>query len=116
MAHWALFVPSADDPNFGKVIHVKRDRNPDKVFTHDFKRNHNTNKPRSPHQLIELGQITSNIIVDVPGNGREKSWVDKTPVDILEQIALTIPGPRPSLNSALAPVCIDLHPFTYYAY
>jgi len=110
-AHWVLFVPSADNPSVGKIIHVVRVYI-DGPFDHEFRRNYDKYVTRRPHNFIPIGQVGGDIIVDVPRG----STRDKTPVDLLEQIALTVPAPGPRLNSALAPVCLNFHPFAYSAH
>ncbi|KAL3425123.1 hypothetical protein PVAG01_04404 [Phlyctema vagabunda] len=98
-AHWSLWIPFFDDNtpgDYGKVIHVEGDaRN---GFTHRFKRNYNVKLTGRPHSLHLIDWTDVANIVDGAHSGR--TFEDVTATDIIEQWALHVAAPGPSLRSA----------------
>lgn len=95
LAHWGLFVPSAENSQLGKMIHVTGDVV--NGFEHEFKRNYSLAKTTRRYNQILLATVDDKYVVDVPGDGSQSS--DQAPADDIERKALTIPAPAKSLNS-----------------
>jgi hypothetical protein len=96
-AHWALYVPSVNNPKVGKKIHVFGDVA--KGFEHEFLRNYNPTGTQRRHSLVLLAEVEDQHVVDVPGDGSQSA--DKTATDGIEQMALSIPAPTKSLTSSI---------------
>ncbi|CAA9966148.1 hypothetical protein PTNB73_08930 [Pyrenophora teres f. teres] len=63
-----------------------------------FERNYNLAADSRQYQLVELGQILEDHVVDSdPSNGPS---TDQKPLDYLEQLISSVPAPGPSLVSA----------------
>jgi hypothetical protein len=95
-AHWAVWIPSLAGPDIGKRIHVSGDVH--KGFEHGFERNYNLAGTGRAHTLIPIGEVGEDYVTDTPLDGQLS--VDRIPRDQLERVALTIPAPGPSMNSA----------------
>ncbi|KAF2013355.1 hypothetical protein BU24DRAFT_442470 [Aaosphaeria arxii CBS 175.79] len=95
-AHWSLWLPSAADPNIGKRIHVTGDS----AFGFEtvFERNYNLAATRRRYQIVPLAQVLEHHVANDEGDSGPSS--DNTARDYVEQVALSVPAPGPSLVSA----------------
>ncbi|PGH13164.1 hypothetical protein AJ80_06410 [Polytolypa hystricis UAMH7299] len=85
-AHWALWIPSADDKNVGKVIEV--DGSVHTGFEHSIDPVFDLSKTTRTFVVIKLGEISDDTVVD------SESRI----IDPIEQVALSVPAPGPTLN------------------
>ncbi|KAL3473550.1 hypothetical protein BJX99DRAFT_233375 [Aspergillus californicus] len=92
-AHFAIFVPSATDPQTGSVINVVGA--PMTGFMHEFKRVFNPTLSNEPYEIYPIGQVDSSHIVDWPG---VICRTDTTPAGDIEVVACQVPAPRISRN------------------
>lgn len=100
-AHWSLWIPSLADPNIGKRIHVTGDVY--SGFEHEFVRNYNLENDTRTQVSIMLGEVDDKHVVDdedSPDLKNDDEERDQTPRDRIEEIALEVPAPGPSMNSA----------------
>lgn len=97
-AHFAIFVPSASDPDVGTLIHVVGA--PMAGYQLEFKRNYSVALTQQPHTKYPIGQIDSQHIVDNANNTRSS---DSTPKGAIELTASQVPAPGISQNF-MAPV------------
>jgi hypothetical protein len=100
LAHWALWIPSHDTGadkagNVGKIIHVQGDAR--SGFNHEFKRNYDMSVTTRTKEILLLGSTNSKNVVD--GTYTGPVVLDNTATDVIEQWALYIPAPGPSLRS-----------------
>lgn len=97
-AHWALWIPCADDSSTGKLINAVGD--PATGFSHEFQRNFCPASTAGAILTVLLSDcVGARHIVDGPPALALESTIDADAVDDLERVALTIPPPRKSLNS-----------------
>ncbi|EFQ99622.1 hypothetical protein MGYG_02635 [Nannizzia gypsea CBS 118893] len=96
-AHWAIYVPSLAEPGVGKKIHVYGDVL--NGFTLQFLRNYALKSETLAHQEVLIQQVKDEFVLDGPG-GEECS--DILASDRIEEVALSVAAPWPSLNSASA--------------
>ena len=68
-AHWAIFIPTGDVGQKGKIIHVTG--NPATCFFLEFKRNYDYRSELRTYQIIPLGQVSDQSVRDTVGNGQE---------------------------------------------
>ncbi|KAN0116709.1 hypothetical protein V8E51_002686 [Hyaloscypha variabilis] len=100
-AHWTMWIPDYDantqaTANMGKYINVRGD--PRNGFVHEFVRNHNMDQCTSPKEIIFLGWTdAANVAVRSSGTN---CYADTEATDRLEEGALYVPAPGPSLRSA----------------
>ncbi|KAF3483798.1 uncharacterized protein GIQ15_03122 [Arthroderma uncinatum] len=94
-AHWAIYIPSLADPGIGKKIHVQGDVL--NGFTLQFMRNYCLNSEPLTHQEVPIGRVADEFVVDGPGGDEVP---DVTPTDRIEEVALSVAAPGPSMNSA----------------
>ncbi|PVI04890.1 hypothetical protein DM02DRAFT_725567 [Periconia macrospinosa] len=94
-AHWALWIPSTAKPDVGKIINAEGDAA--NGFEIAFERNFDLAASGRRHQVILLGQVLDEHVVDVEGDGSQST--DTTARDYMEQVALSVPAPGPSLIS-----------------
>ncbi|KAG8728374.1 hypothetical protein FRC12_021795 [Ceratobasidium sp. 428] len=94
-AHWALWVPRADNPHVGKIISAVGD--PSTNFAHEFQRNFSPSAPSSMLPILLSDTVDPKHIVD--GDLDSESTIDAYATDDLENVALTVPPPGKSLNS-----------------
>ncbi|TQS31687.1 hypothetical protein Golomagni_08025, partial [Golovinomyces magnicellulatus] len=87
-AHFAIFVPSAADPESGTKIHVVGA--PMVGYRLEFKRHYFPTRTNQHHEMISIGQIDSSNIVD---DTTYISRTDETPTDKLEEAAAQIKPP-----------------------
>ena len=97
-AHFAIFIPSAADPQIGTVINVVGA--PMIGYLLEFKRNYVPASDQQHHTATPIGQINSENLVD-SSNGQES--VDSTPIGNVEIVAARVTPPRVSQNF-MAPV------------
>ncbi|KAJ5894941.1 hypothetical protein N7495_006632 [Penicillium taxi] len=104
-AHQAIFVPTGDTGEVGKVIHVTG--NPTTGFCLQFKRNYNFLTDNRKYVTLPLGEVEDQCIKDTVGNGNE--GMDTTARDQLESIALVVEPPKSNLDLSdpLALTCHD---------
>ncbi|KAF8606902.1 hypothetical protein BDV93DRAFT_520521 [Ceratobasidium sp. AG-I] len=96
-AHWAIWIPRANDPQTGKLLNAVGD--PATGFVHEFQRNFCPERVSSGNISIILlsSRVEASHIVD--GDEAEDSTIDAVALDDIERVALTIPPPVKSLNS-----------------
>jgi hypothetical protein len=101
-AHWSLWIPyDSRESTIGTRIHVTGDAL--NGFKHEFDRRHDPATDDRRPRLIELGLIDSSHISPVgPVSNSEESHDHVIPraYNELEQLALKIPAPGPSLRSS----------------
>jgi hypothetical protein len=99
-AHWALWVPSynaeaEEARSVGKLIHVVGDtRN---GFSHQFRRNYDMSKTSRTHLVHFIGWTEVANITDGINSGDIVE--DTTATDVIEEWALRVATPSPSLKS-----------------
>lgn len=71
-------------------------------FTYMFVRNYDIIVSRRRRLVIALGDITNNIVVDVLRTSA--CYQDQTAIDRLEEIALIVPAPGPTLTPSSSEV------------
>ena len=97
-AHWAIFIPDADDKTvkIGRYIHATGSL--DKGFQIEFVRGYDISKTRNrPQSPIEIGWVQADLLQDTPTNGqlvKESQYRDR-----FEQHVAAVPTPPPSLRS-----------------
>ncbi|KAF3391177.1 hypothetical protein DPV78_010916 [Talaromyces pinophilus] len=100
-AHWSLWIPSVANPNIGKRIHVTGDVK--SGFEHEFVRNYDLRSETRTHVVILMGEVEDKYVADDDEDLRREEWVeerDKSPRDQMEEVAIKIPAPGPSMNPA----------------
>lgn len=97
-AHFAIFVPSAADPNRGTLIHAVGA--PMAGYILEFKRNYSPAMTQQRHETFPIGQVYSSNIVDSVDTAMTK---DSTPRGNIEIAASQVPTPGISQNF-MAPV------------
>ncbi|TDL30184.1 hypothetical protein BD410DRAFT_893314 [Rickenella mellea] len=99
-AHWALWIPSVDNTNVGKIINVIGDAS--SGFEHEFVRNHDLEEEsHRRNDLVLLAKVNEEHIVDSLEDGSNVN--DATAVDDIERKALEIPAPVKSLRLSTDP-------------
>ena len=99
--HWVIFIPSKARDGCGTAIHVEGTVK--EGFQHGFKRLScppwlSDQKPVRLH----LGNIKDAWIIPEAEYPADETTVDIIPTNRLEKLALSVPAPGPSLNSANA--------------
>jgi len=97
-AHWGFWIPdpSSSDPQIGTYLNATGDAA--SGFSIEFERNHEHGVDGRRHQLISLGEVADEHVVDVMGDGK---WsVDQVARDRLEEVVLGVKPPGPSLIAA----------------
>lgn len=97
-AHFAIWVPSAADPEKGTLINVVGA--PMAGYELQFERNHRPAVTRQNYEVFPIGQVHPDHIIDSPNTSQ---GIDYNPKDNLEKTAAEIPPPRISQNF-MAPV------------
>ncbi|KAM5361433.1 hypothetical protein ACJZ2D_013123 [Fusarium nematophilum] len=99
-AHWALWVPSREIPDVGKRIHAEGDVATG--FTVTFERNYDIGSTGRQHQILPLAEVDESHLADVPGarSTESKLMGNIKAHDTVEEVALRVPAPGPSLRSA----------------
>ena len=92
-AHFAIFIPSAVDPQKGTLINVVGA--PMIGFSLEFKRNYAPATAQEPRTITPIGQINSDDLVD---SKNEQESVDSSPRGNVEIVAARVPPPRISQN------------------
>lgn len=97
-AHYAIFVPTTDNPNYGRLIHIMGST--EEGFYRQFRHNYNFDRDRGYSRKILLGQVDEMYVHSERSRPQEQPFVDSTniPCDELEEIALTVPVPGPNPN------------------
>ncbi|KAH6645233.1 hypothetical protein BKA67DRAFT_665069 [Truncatella angustata] len=105
-AHFALFIPNATDDRSnisqdfrsisckGIIIHVVGEPVMN-GYTHEFKRNYETNTSRDLQELVLLGQVDSVNLYDPPNN----VFVKGVRISELQSTVLTLSGVKSGLWS-----------------
>ena len=101
-AHWALYVPSEEDKDIGKLIQVDGDAL--KGFEIEFERNHDLCESNRSRKVIALPIVSGRFVTDVKKDGSFSR--DQIPYDKIEEIAWSIPAPGPSLVKPTPEVCL----------
>jgi len=94
-AHWSLWVPSKDDPTIGKRIHATGDARAG--FEVGMERNYDIEKTGRSHQVLYLSKVDESFIDDGVCVKNGESSTDGQPIDMMEEIAMGVPPPGPSL-------------------
>ena len=97
-AHFAIFIPSAADPQKGTLIHVVGA--PMVGYSLEFKRNYAPATTQQPHTMTPIGHVSAQHVID-SSNAQES--VDSTPRCNVETVAARVAPPRISQNF-MAPV------------
>lgn len=87
-AHFAIFAPSASNPDVGTLIYDVGA--PMAGYQLEFKRNHSVALAQQPHTKYSIGQIDSQHVVDSTNNTRSS---DPTPKGSIERTASQVPEP-----------------------
>jgi hypothetical protein len=98
-SHWAIFVPEIDDKSVkrGKLIHVTGSVR--EGFEVEIKRNFDLKKTKTiPYPPIELGIVSTTYLADTILDGKYST--DSQPLDRFEEVMLSVPAPKASLNKA----------------
>jgi len=100
-AYWALWVPSYDvqtkvTANVGRQIQVEGDAL--KGFYHEFRRNHDMSLTTRPNSIHLVSWTDAANIADADNSGA--MFKDATATDVIEECALNVAAPGPSLRSA----------------
>jgi hypothetical protein len=97
-AHWSLYFPNPFDPTRGKRIHVTGDVL--HGFEHDIDRVYNLAVESRSFSVEPIADVAEDVLdhstTTTPGEGGDGSPI--APRDRVEEIALRIPAPGPSLN------------------
>jgi hypothetical protein len=99
-AHWSLWIPSKERPEIGTLIQVKGDSMTG--FRHEIERGYNLSACDRRPWYAPLAQIEERHVTDRPTGGS-----DTTAYNYLEQVALSIPAPGPSLRNESSSVSIS---------
>lgn len=94
-AHWALWIPDFEKEtagNTGKIINVQG--NPGDGFVHEFERNVDLTEETRSYSLKLLCRIPLDMVVKADGGHA----IDNAPIDKIEEAALAIEAPGPSLR------------------
>ncbi len=94
-AHWSLWIPSENDSDLGKIIHVHG--SVAEGFEHEFKRNYRLSEDSRTNSIRLLGTVSGSSIVDPED---ETYYTDVIPLDIMEETALRVEAPGPSLRQS----------------
>jgi hypothetical protein len=97
-AHFAIFVPSAANPQQGTLIHAVGA--PMAGYILEYKRNYSPGLTQQRHETFAIGQVHSSNIVDSTGTAITK---DSTPRGNIEVAASQVRTPGISQNF-MAPV------------
>ncbi|KAF1960010.1 hypothetical protein CC80DRAFT_438437 [Byssothecium circinans] len=97
-AHWALWIPRHDNENVGKLLQANGDAATG--FEICFERNYDISADSRRHQIVSLGQAQDDFVDDFQGNGALVTG--QKAHDRLEEVALSVPPPKPSLLPATA--------------
>ncbi|KAH7016841.1 hypothetical protein EDB80DRAFT_272929 [Ilyonectria destructans] len=100
-AHWALWIPSRRDPAIGKRVHATGDARVG--FEVEFDRNYNIEQTSRQHQLVHLAQVQDTFISDASCISGPLSS-ERQPCDKIEEVALSLPPPGPSLVASSSDV------------
>ncbi|KAL2859868.1 uncharacterized protein BJX67DRAFT_375995 [Aspergillus lucknowensis] len=97
-AHFAIWVPSATNPESGSLIQVVGA--PMAGFKHEFKRGYQPALTTQSYKIFPIGEVDSAHIVDWPDHVH---LTDSEPKGNIELAAVQVPAPRASQNF-MAPV------------
>ena len=97
-AHWAFFIPNADDRTVrkGNYIHVNGNVHDGYQieFVHGYDVNLTTHRPLPP---IEIGRVRADLL---HAENQSDSSTYETPSDDIERLIAAVPAPEASLRSA----------------
>lgn len=91
--HWGFFIPSTTNPSVGTIIHVEGSVRAS--FEHQIKRNYDLTRTSRAFSQILLGRVEDRH-VHIDQTFEPSS--DTSPRDDIENLALTVPAPDPSMN------------------
>jgi hypothetical protein len=97
-AHWGLWIPhsSPRTPQTGTYLNATGDAAAG--FSIEIERNYELGADGRRHQLISLGDVADEYVVDAIGDGM---WsVDQIARDRIEEVVLGVKPPGPSLVAA----------------
>jgi hypothetical protein len=92
-AHFAIFVPSAANPDSGTLIQVVGA--PMVGYMLEFKRNYSPTMTQEPHEIYPIGEVFADNILESTDSGCR---IDNKPRDKLAFEAAKVPPPRISEN------------------
>lgn len=100
-AHWSMWIPHYNTDTqvteeTGKFINARGDSL--NGFVHEFVRNHDLSQDPSRKEIIFLGRTDAANVAD--GSLGTECYTDTEATDRLEEVALSVPAPGPSLRSA----------------
>ncbi|KAH7150466.1 hypothetical protein B0J13DRAFT_550219 [Dactylonectria estremocensis] len=93
-AHWALWIPSQADAGIGKRVHATGDARVG--FEVVFDRNYDIEHTGRQHQLVPLANVLEAFIDEASCTVGPLSS-ECRPCDKIEEVALRVPAPGPSL-------------------
>ena len=101
-AHWSIWIPNKGEgiEGKGKVIHVEGTVS--QGFNHEFKRNYDMAMETRQKSILPLGSINACYIKNI--HEPEGETQDSIATDAVEELALHIPAPGPSLRRAFGSV------------
>lgn len=96
-ARWSLWIPSENDSDLGKIIHVHG--SVAEGFEPELERNYRLSEDSRTNSIRLLSTVSGSSIVDPE---------DETyyPLDVVEEIALRVEAPGPSLRQSQTPVSL----------
>ena len=100
-AHFAIFIPTGDTGQAGKIIHVTGTTATG--FFLEFKRNYNFEFEERKYQIFTLARVSDKYVADIIDNGKESK--DTIARDRLESVATTALPPTRSPNPFDPSVC-----------
>ncbi|GJE86816.1 hypothetical protein PsYK624_028990 [Phanerochaete sordida] len=96
-AHWALFVPHAGSETVGTKIHVTGTLA--EGFAHEFQRDFDLESDAKGCGIFLLGSVDDGVVADLRGEPVSAQGTSSAS-NRLEEIALDVPAPGPSLRSS----------------
>lgn len=100
-AHWAIFIPDANDKTYkkGKYVHVHGSVN--QGFKFQIVRNWNIDLSKNrPDWPLELGSVRAEHVQDVEVGKSDGLLKDAAPFDTIERIMARISAPSASMKKA----------------
>ena len=93
--HWAIFIPSAQNPKFGTLIQVEGDVR--SGFHHNIRRNYDLKHTTRNVQTNLIGRVADKHVHSTPSQGTLVRDAPNTKDDC-ERVALSVPAPGPSMR------------------
>jgi hypothetical protein len=102
-AHWSIWIPRDGQSIQGRGKIIQVEGTAAQGFNHDFKRNYDMAMETRQKSIIPLGSIDAGYVKNIHGPDTETE--DSTATDAVEEWALQVPAPGPSLRRAFGTVC-----------